>query len=64
MILGKEIITLNNNDSLQLSDLNFKIRAIPMYNLRQDALKFHQKGRGNGYVINLGGERYLYFRRY
>jgi len=36
------------------------IEAIPMYNLREEALKFHKKGRGNGYVLNIGGER-LYF---
>lgn len=35
----------------------FKIEAIPMYNLREDALKFHQKGRGNGYVIEKNGKR-------
>ena len=28
-----------------------------MYNLREEALKFHQKGRGNGYVLTLGEER-------
>ncbi|QRM90056.1 MBL fold metallo-hydrolase [Lacinutrix sp. WUR7] len=33
------------------------IEAIPMYNLREEALKFHEKGRGNGYVITLGEER-------
>ena len=31
-----------------------------MYNLRKEALKFHQKGRGNGYVLNLGNQR-VYF---
>jgi len=36
------------------------VEAIPMYNLRQEALKFHEKGRGNGYVLNMGGER-IYF---
>lgn len=36
------------------------VEAIPMYNLREEALKFHEKGRGNGYVLNMGGER-LYF---
>ena len=36
------------------------VEAVPMYNLRQEALKFHEKGRGNGYVINLGEKR-LYF---
>ncbi len=33
------------------------IEALPMYNLREEALQFHTKGRGNGYVIELGGER-------
>ena len=28
-----------------------------MYNLREEALKFHPKGRGNGYVLNMAGER-------
>lgn len=28
-----------------------EIEAIPMYNLRPEALKFHEKGRGNGYVL-------------
>ncbi len=36
------------------------VEAIPMYNLRAEAKSFHVKGRGNGYVLNLGGER-LYF---
>lgn len=36
------------------------VEAIPMYNLREEALKFHEKGRGNGYVLKMGGER-LYF---
>lgn len=30
----------------------FDIEAIPMYNITQDRLKFHEKGRGNGYVIS------------
>ncbi len=28
-----------------------------MYNLTADRLKFHDKGRGNGYVLTLGGKR-------
>ena len=28
-----------------------------MYNLREEALKFHEKGRGNGYILNIGGKR-------
>lgn len=33
------------------------IEGVPMYNLTQDRLKFHTKGRGNGYVVTLGGKR-------
>ena len=36
---------------------NTIIEAIPMYNLREEALKFHSKGRGNGYVLTIGGQR-------
>jgi len=34
-----------------------KVEAIPMYNLREEALKFHQKGRGNGYILEKDGKR-------
>lgn len=33
------------------------IEAVPMYNLRAEALKFHEKGRGNGYVLQRDGQR-------
>lgn len=39
------------------------IEAVPMYNLVRGptpATKFHDKGRGNGYIVMLGGKR-LYF---
>ncbi|MGB1211680.1 MAG: MBL fold metallo-hydrolase [Lacinutrix venerupis] len=35
----------------------FSVEAIPMYNLREEALHFHPKGRGNGYVLTFGKER-------
>lgn len=35
----------------------FKITAIPMYNLTTDRLKYHDQGRGNGYVIEKDGYR-------
>jgi len=35
----------------------FNIEAIPMYNLREEALHFHPKGRGNGYVLTFGKQR-------
>ena len=51
----KEVIVMNNGD---IKDLDaFSIEAIPMYNLRAEALKYHEKGRGNGYVLTLGKER-------
>ncbi len=31
--------------------------AIPMYNLRKEALQYHSRGRGNGYVLEMNGER-------
>lgn len=49
---------LDNGQSKERYGIN--VEAIPMYNLREEALKFHEKGRGNGYVLNMGGER-LYF---
>jgi len=51
----KETIILNNGESKSFDDL--KVEAIPMYNLRKEALKFHEKGRGNGYLITIGDER-------
>jgi L-ascorbate metabolism protein UlaG (beta-lactamase superfamily) len=49
------IVTLNNGDTTAVNDYNFE--AIPMYNLREEALKFHPKGRGNGYVVTINNER-------
>ena len=54
-----QAIVISNGQSLSLN-INkslIKIEAIPMYNLRPEALEFHSKGRGNGYVLNLGGQR-------
>ncbi|MEM5566301.1 MBL fold metallo-hydrolase [Psychroserpens sp. AS72] len=52
--LGKSV-TLNNGDSINLNGHLFE--AIPMYNLREEALKYHAKGRGNGYVVTINNER-------
>ena len=40
-----------------IEDFEMVIEAIPMYNLRPEALKFHEKGRGNGYVLERNGKR-------
>ncbi|SRX55236.1 MBL fold metallo-hydrolase [Aequorivita sp. CIP111184] len=41
----------------KISDLEIEIEATPMYNLRPEALKFHEKGRGNGYVLEKNNKR-------
>lgn len=60
--MGKEmqenVIILNNGEVADLD--GFKITAIPMYNLREEAKQFHPKGRGNGYVIE-HNNRKVYF---
>ncbi len=53
-----QLDVLNNGDSKERYGVT--VEAIPMYNLREEALKFHEKGRGNGYVLNMGDQR-LYF---
>ncbi len=53
--LRKSATVLTNGQTGEL--LGVKIEAIPMYNLTAERLKFHTKGRGNGYVVTLGGKR-------
>src|SRR5690606_10244047 len=55
---GLKLEIMANGDKKEM--LGIGIEAIPMYNLRKEALKFHDKGRGNGYVLSLGDER-IYF---
>jgi len=53
-----QIDVLNNGESKERYGIS--VEAVPMYNLREEALKFHEKGRGNGYVLNMDGQR-IYF---
>ena len=46
---------LNNGETSTFNDIS--IEAIPMYNLTKERLKFHNKGRGNGYVITADEKR-------
>lgn len=48
-------ITIANGQELEAGDL--KIEAIPMYNLPEDETSRHPKGRGNGYILTMGGKR-------
>jgi L-ascorbate metabolism protein UlaG (beta-lactamase superfamily) len=40
----------------------FEVEAIPMYNLKAaaDGTLYHEKGRGNGYVVSFGGKRFYF----
>lgn len=54
-VLKSKTEILNNGENKE--SLGINIEAIPMYNLRTEALKFHPKGRGNGYVLEKDGKR-------
>lgn len=46
----QKIDILSNNDSIEIKGI--VVKAIPMYNMRKEAIQFHPKGRGNGYVLD------------
>ena len=51
---------ISNGESKTIG--NFKVEAIPMYNLKPAAngITYHEKGRGNGYVLTYGGKRFYF----
>jgi len=50
------VVVLGNGDSKDI--LGIGVAAIPMYNLPADAASpMHPKGRGNGYVLSVGGKK-------
>jgi len=53
--LRKQTTVLPNGETKSVAGIS--IEAVPMYNLTADRLKYHDKGRGNGYVVTLGGKR-------
>ncbi|PKA84537.1 L-ascorbate metabolism protein UlaG (beta-lactamase superfamily) [Ulvibacter sp. MAR_2010_11] len=53
--LKNQVGVINNGE--QKDVFEFAVEAVPMYNLRKEALKFHEKGRGNGYLIEKNGLR-------
>ncbi|MEM9362580.1 MAG: MBL fold metallo-hydrolase [Bacteroidota bacterium] len=57
-VFTPQIDVLHNGDSKERYGIH--VEAIPMYNLRAEALKFHPKGRGNGYLLDMEGKR-IYF---
>jgi len=46
---------LANGETIDLHGVS--VEAVPMYNLTEERSRFHSKGRGNGYVVTLGGQR-------
>lgn len=48
------MVVLKNGDNTVQS--NISITAIPMYNLPESPTAMHTKGRGNGYVLGIGGK--------
>jgi L-ascorbate metabolism protein UlaG (beta-lactamase superfamily) len=50
---SKAVILSNGN---KVTEAGVAVSAIPMYNLPESADSRHTKGRGNGYILNLGGK--------
>ena len=46
---------LANGEKTRVGDI--EVEAIPMYNLTPERKELHTKGRGNGYVLTMGGKR-------
>ena len=53
--LRKQTTVLANGETKSVAGIN--VEAVPMYNLTADRLKYHNKGRGNGYVVTVGAKR-------
>ena len=53
--IGKGEI-IGNNQSMDLKD-GIKLESVPAYNTTPGREKFHPKGNGNGYILNIDGER-------
>jgi L-ascorbate metabolism protein UlaG (beta-lactamase superfamily) len=52
--LKAKAVVINNGQTI--TKLDISITAIPMYNLPEAADAKHTKGRGNGYVLKMGGK--------
>jgi L-ascorbate metabolism protein UlaG (beta-lactamase superfamily) len=52
---------ISNGETKTIGD--FKVEAIPMYNLTRGPAAgklYHDKGRGNGYIVTYGGKRFYF----
>jgi L-ascorbate metabolism protein UlaG (beta-lactamase superfamily) len=48
------LVVLKNGETS--TQMGISIKAIPMYNLPESPTAMHTKGRGNGYVLGIGGK--------
>jgi L-ascorbate metabolism protein UlaG (beta-lactamase superfamily) len=53
--LRKRSAILSNGEEKTI--LGLQVEAVPMYNTTPERLRYHEKGRGNGYVLTVGGKR-------
>jgi L-ascorbate metabolism protein UlaG (beta-lactamase superfamily) len=53
--LTTNLVLLMNGENKVVSGI--PIRAIPMYNLPESPTAMHTKGRGNGYILTMGGKQ-------
>lgn len=53
--LKSKAVIIANGEKQEVAGIT--IKAVPMYNLREEAKTFHTKGRGNGYIISLNDKR-------
>jgi L-ascorbate metabolism protein UlaG (beta-lactamase superfamily) len=54
-VYKKKMVVIGNGETT--TQLGITIMATPMYNLPETADSRHPKGRGNGYVLTMGGKR-------
>lgn len=53
--LQAQVHVLANGDKTTADGI--PMEAVPAYNTTPDHMKFHPKGKGNGYILTLGGKR-------
>ena len=58
---GPQTVTADRRITARPKTIGWTIEAVPMYNLKrgpEPGKLFHDKGRGNGYVLTYGGKRF------
>lgn len=54
MLIRKQLVVFNNGDMRMFNGIG--VAAIPMYNLPETDDAYYTRGRGNGYVVGIGGK--------